>query len=406
MAAIAAAHGAWSKAKALGKTVVVAAYDMSSAFDTIDINLLCTRLRELGVQGAPNLWFKSYLTNRTQKVSAHGKISDPIPVSFGVPQGSVLGPLLFLTMMADLPGFVDFEESKGGTISCADDICCWATANNDADAKSEVERVSSRLLTYASIHKLAVNEAKTQVMWIRTTAGPPVCIGNALVTDSKSLDLLGVSFDKNLRATPFLKAQASATRRIRGAIAALSRHLPPAIVAKVARALVLGKTGYGVAATIPPRLKESDPMCSAVAAMQVAINDVARTVIGTTRKNRTPVANLLNMCSLPSLNRLTVQCLALETWKAINVRDGPGGLPNPLGNLIGDPGQGSRLTRTVTASHLAPPLNVQCPPLCGINTYCGTLAHACVRPLHYLLQRQLLTQSPGWSLYEDNARVQ
>ncbi len=357
---------------------------MSSAFDTIDVNLLCTRLEELGICGTPNQWFRSYLTGRLQKVSAHSKTSESLPVSYGVPQGSILGPILFLTMMANFPDFVSIKESVGGTIGYADDICCWITADNETDAKSELERVSTRLLEYAAIHKLAVNREKTQVMWIQASAGPPVHVGDVMVQDSNSLDLLGVSFNKALKSTPYLKSQATATRRIRGAISALSRHLPPPYVAKVARALVLGKTGYAVAATIPPRLKNTDPACNVVTTVQVAINDVARSTIGIKRKDKVPVATLLQESSLPSLNRLTVRNLALETWKAIRVRDGPGGQPNPLGCLIGDPGQGLRLTRTVAAGHLLPPL--KCPmPTFVWYAYILWNSHECLREAKTLL---------------------
>ncbi len=378
VAAIAAAHGAWSKAKALKKAVVVAAYDMSSAFDTIDVNLLCTRLGEFGICGTPNQWFRSYLTDRQQKVTAHGTLSESHPVPYGVPQGSILGPLLFLVMMAGFPNFVDIKAHLGGTIGYADDICCWVTADNDKDARSELERISTRLLEYAAIHKLSVNKAKTQVMWVRTTAGPCVSVGDALVTDSKSLDLLGVSFDKGLKTTLYLKAQASATKRICGAIAALSRHLPAFIVTKVARTLVLGKSGYGAAAAISPRLNESDSINSAVAALQVAINNVARSALCVHKRDKIPIADLLCDSSLPSINRLTVRGLALETWKAIRVRDGPSGQPNPLGCLIGTPGQGSRFTRTVAASHLPPPLKCAMPTFVWY-AYMLWNSHACLR---------------------------
>ncbi len=378
VAAIAAAHGAWSKAKALGKTIAVAAYDMSSAFDTIDVNLLCTRLGELGINGKCNDWFRSYLTNRLQKVSAHGAVSESLPVSHGVPQGSILGPLLFLTMMANLPDFVAIGENNGGMIGYADDICCWVTANDDAEVRSELERISSRLLEYAAIHKLAINESKTQVMWIRTTSGPSVTVGSTQIVDSDSVTLLGVSFDKRLRSTPYLKTQVSATRRIGGAVASLAKHLPCPIVARIARALVIGKSGYAMAAAITPRLKESDPASSDVASVQVAINNVARSVTGTKRNDRLSVATLLKKSSLPSLNRLAVRSLALETWKAIRIRDGPGGQPNPLGRLIGDPGRGSRFTRTVAAGHLAPPLRCAMPTFVW-HSYVLWNSYSCLR---------------------------
>ncbi len=192
------------------------------------------------------------------------------------------------------------------------------------------------------------------------------------------LYLLGVTFDKGLKSTPYLKAQVSATKRICGAIAALSRHLPAFIVTKVAKALVLGKSGYGAAAAIPPRLNESDSACSAVMAVQVAINNVARSALCVHQRDKIPIATLLSNSSLPSLNRLTVRGLVLETWKAIRVCDGPGGQPNPLGCLIGTPGQGSRLTRTVAACHLPPPLKCAMPTFVWYS-YMLWNSHACLR---------------------------
>ena len=77
--------------------------NMSAAFDTIDHSILLHGLHhDFGIQGTALDWFSSYPTNRTQPVSIHCYTSEPAPISFDVPQGSVLGPVLFVLYTAFL----------------------------------------------------------------------------------------------------------------------------------------------------------------------------------------------------------------------------------------------------------------------------------------------------------------
>jgi hypothetical protein len=102
-AAIATSHAQWLRGSQGGNVVGILAFDLSSAFDTVDKELLLPKLAAMGIAGTALKWFESYLSGRQQCVDWSGTRSGFAEVRFGVRQGSILGPILFLVLMADLP---------------------------------------------------------------------------------------------------------------------------------------------------------------------------------------------------------------------------------------------------------------------------------------------------------------
>ena len=103
--------------------------DFSKAFDKVDHTILLKKIENMGIKGKLLKWLKEFLTNRQQQVKVNNHLSSKEWVRSGVPQGSVLGPLLFLIMMSDIDDDVVSSELS----SYADDTRIWKMICNEAD---------------------------------------------------------------------------------------------------------------------------------------------------------------------------------------------------------------------------------------------------------------------------------
>jgi hypothetical protein len=142
--------------------------DLRKAFDTVDHVILLKKLKKLGIKGSAHLWFSDYLKNRQQFVQLNGKSSSLLSILLGVPQGSILGPILFLIYINDLPNC-----SLLLSLLFADDATAFSSGKNINDLVAFVNTEFHKMSIYFRAHKMALHPAKTKFI---------------LFTNSKTID--------------------------------------------------------------------------------------------------------------------------------------------------------------------------------------------------------------------------
>ena len=136
--------------------------DLKKAFDTIDHKILLQKLRCYGVDDSALLWFSSYLTDRKQKCFVNGKLSKSNSISYGVPQGSIIGPLLFLIYINDLPNCLN----EGLPRMYADDTNISTKSTNISDLEKLMNSELANLKIWLEANRLSLNITKTEFMII------------------------------------------------------------------------------------------------------------------------------------------------------------------------------------------------------------------------------------------------
>jgi hypothetical protein len=143
----------------------------------VDHGILFKKLQKIGIRGTELKWFKSYLTNRKQFVFMNGVSSSLLEIILGVPQGSILGPLLFLIYINDLPA-----SSLLRSLLFADDTALLARGSNIDELAVFVNSEFQKIVHYFSANKLSLHPQKTKVMFFTNSpavkSNPPLIYAN------------------------------------------------------------------------------------------------------------------------------------------------------------------------------------------------------------------------------------
>ena len=154
----------WLNAIDRGEMIGVVLVDFKKAFDLVDHDILLTKLKSYGINNETLHWFKSYLSHRQQQVSISNTKSSFRPISCGVPQGSILGPLLFLLFINDLPLYT----SNVFIDMYADDTTLYYIHTSQETIERNLQIALNELNIWCKNNGMVLNTAKTKVMLITT----------------------------------------------------------------------------------------------------------------------------------------------------------------------------------------------------------------------------------------------
>jgi hypothetical protein len=174
--------------------------DLSKAFDTLNHNVLLQKLNTYGIRGLANDWIKSYLTGRKQYVSFNQHSSSSSNITCGVPQGSILGPLLFLLYINDLPT----SSPSSSFIIFADDTNIIFSHEDPLTLESLINKELNNISNWFKLNKLSLNIDKTNFMIFKNKhSNKPdidvtIKIDNKVINKVSTTKFLGILIDNNL----------------------------------------------------------------------------------------------------------------------------------------------------------------------------------------------------------------
>ena len=224
--------------------------DLSKAFDTIDHNILIEKLKYYGVRGQALTLLKSYLSERTQYTEFNSSKSEKQIIKTGVPQGSILGPLLFIIYINDL----SFSSTLFKFISYADDTTLLITLNpnncNPSDLSANINNELKKVSQWLNVNKLSLNIKKSKCMAFhkvdKRMTLPNLTVCNETIEYVKCFSFLGIIIDQNLTWKDHINHIGNKISKTIGILNRLKHTLPKHTLKTIYDSLINTYLNYGV----------------------------------------------------------------------------------------------------------------------------------------------------------------
>ena len=228
-----------------GKDTCIVFLDISKAFDRVWHEGLIFKLKRIGVGGNLLEWIKSYLSNRRQRVVIGGATSEWKYLEAGVPQGSILGPLLFLIYISDITDNISSNMNL-----FADDSCLMETFTDITAAFTKLNNDLAKLTTWAAQWLVIFSEPKTVYMLVSNRNReafrnhPDLYLNNITLIEVDTHNNLGVTFSNDMSWKPHIEKIVSKASSALGVIQRAGPILSRSVREKLYKSMVLPIMDY------------------------------------------------------------------------------------------------------------------------------------------------------------------
>jgi len=219
--------------------------DFKKAFDCVDHQILLSKLNYYGIRGLTNEWFRSYLYDRIQYTVVGHSSSVPNIVTHGVPQGSILGPLLFLIFINDLPN----SSPLFNFTLFADDSTLSASFIDIEVISQQVNAALGNVNSWLRANKLSINAEKTKYIVFSYGGSkilPRIQIGDEEINRTDEIKFLGIIIDEHLTFRAHVNYICSKISKSVGILYKLSKFLPVRILTTLYYTLIHPYISYGI----------------------------------------------------------------------------------------------------------------------------------------------------------------
>lgn len=329
-----------------GKVGALGIVDLSAAFDCVNHDVLVQKLELYGVQKEALNWFSSYLGQRTQVVEIGGKRSQEGQVRKGVPQGSILGPILFTLYVNELPAVCQTEcgrcgggrqdrrdtlfkegcERCGAVSSYADDTTVVLGGDNPGELGDRIVDAVDKISSFLASSDLRVNGDKTHTMAVMVRQKRrffnenemSIVLGDKLITPSTNETVLGVRLSRDQSWKQHLISGRESVRgkiyQNLGQLWRLAGNCTTAQRLNLVNGAISSRLRYAACVW-------GGESSKTLSKLQVAQNSAARWALGAGRRSN--ISQNLTRCKWLSLHQNAANCSILQLWKTIRMTPHP-----------------------------------------------------------------------------------
>ena len=305
------------------KEILLLLYDLSSAFDTVNHEILISKLQLYGFDKSAISWIKSYLNNRKQVVTVSGQISTTQEINIGTPQGSRLSPLLFLILTADMELWTD----KSMLSNFADDTQSIVICDNKETLIETTQVETKAIIDYFGANNLVNNPEKAAILYNTEGKGSDIIvenIGEENIKSSESEKLLGLHINSDfLWDNHVFQLSIELNQRI-GILRRIKQRIPKNKMIMIAEAIFNSKIRYGISVYLKPIFDKEDlkvnKLSENASKLQVLQNRMLRTILDININDHVNMQKTRNKIKMFSVNQMCIYHTLLEAFNVFRYK--------------------------------------------------------------------------------------